>query len=80
MTVLPFLAIAFGAAAASLLLRANTRMSATIGILGLVAAVAAAARINPDDALTIGGGELAGSEYLRPSWDCARTAAWPSVS
>ena len=65
MTVLPFLAITFGAAAASLLLRANARMAAAIGIAGLLAAAAAAARIRPEDTLAIGGSELAGSEYLR---------------
>ena len=65
MTVLPFLAITFGAAAASLLLRANARMAAAIGIAGLLAAAAAAARIRPEDTLAIGGSELAGSDYLR---------------
>jgi formate hydrogenlyase subunit 3/multisubunit Na+/H+ antiporter MnhD subunit len=64
-TVLPFLAITFGAAAASLLTRRSARISATIGILGLLAAVFAAARIVAEDTLTIGGSELAGSEYLR---------------
>jgi formate hydrogenlyase subunit 3/multisubunit Na+/H+ antiporter MnhD subunit len=64
-SVLPFLAITFGAAAASLLLRANARMAAAIGIAGLLAAAAAAARIRPEDTLAIGGSELAGSEYLR---------------
>ena len=65
MSVLPFLAITFGAAAASLLLRANAKMAAAIGIAGLLAAAAAAARIQPEDTLVIGGSELAGSEYLR---------------
>jgi NADH:ubiquinone oxidoreductase subunit 2 (subunit N) len=64
-TVLPFLAITFGAAAAALLTRPNRRISATIGILGLAAAAAAAARISATDVLVIGGSELAGSEYLR---------------
>jgi len=64
-SVLPFLAITFGAAAASLLLRANAKMAAAIGIAGLLAAAAAAARIQPEDTLVIGGSELAGSEYLR---------------
>lgn len=65
MTVLPFLAIAFGAAAASLLTRPNPRISIAIGILGLAAAAAAAARISADDVLVIGGSELTGSAYLR---------------
>jgi NADH-quinone oxidoreductase subunit N len=64
-TVLPFLAIAFGAAAASLLTRPNPRISIAIGILGLAAAAAAAARISADDVLVIGGSELTGSAYLR---------------
>jgi formate hydrogenlyase subunit 3/multisubunit Na+/H+ antiporter MnhD subunit len=64
-TVLPFLAITFGAAAASLLTRHNARIAAAIGVLGLLAAALAAARILPDDTLTIGGSELAGSEYVR---------------
>ena len=65
MTVLPFLAIAFGAAAASLLTRPNPRISIAIGILGLAAAAAAAARISADDVLVVRGSELAGSAYLR---------------
>ncbi|HEX5014889.1 MAG TPA: proton-conducting transporter membrane subunit [Candidatus Limnocylindrales bacterium] len=65
MTVLPFLAITFGAAAASLLTRGNRRVSVWIGILGLLAAAVAAARIGSSDSLEIGGGVLAGSEYLR---------------
>jgi NADH:ubiquinone oxidoreductase subunit 2 (subunit N) len=64
-TVLPFLAIAFGAAAASLLLRPNARLSALVGIAGLAAAAVAAGRIETGDTLVIGGGELAGSAYLR---------------
>jgi formate hydrogenlyase subunit 3/multisubunit Na+/H+ antiporter MnhD subunit len=40
-------------------------MAAAIGIAGLLAAAAAAARIRPEDTLAIGGSELAGSEYLR---------------
>ena len=36
MTVLPFLAITFGAAAASLLTRRNRRISAWVGIIGLL--------------------------------------------
>jgi NADH:ubiquinone oxidoreductase subunit 2 (subunit N) len=64
-TVLPVLAIAFGAAAASLLTRHNRRTSAWVGIIGLAAVAVAAARISPTDSLTIGGSVLAGSEYLR---------------
>ena len=39
--------------------------AAAIGIAGLLAAAAAAARIRPEDTLVIGGSELAGSDYLR---------------
>ena len=65
MTVLPFLAIAFGAAAASLLTRHYPKVSAGFGIGGLAVAALAAARISATDSLTIGGGMIAGSEYLR---------------
>ena len=65
MTVLPFLAIAFGAAAASLLTRHYPKVSAGIGIAGLASAAIAATRISATDSLTIGGGVIAGSEYLR---------------
>jgi len=64
-TILPFLAVTFGAAAASLLTRRSERLSATIGILGLAGAVVAAAAISADEMLAIGGGELVGSAYLR---------------
>jgi NADH:ubiquinone oxidoreductase subunit 2 (subunit N) len=64
-TVLPFLAIAFGAAAASLLLRPNAALSAVVGLAGLAAAAVAATMIESGDTLVIGGGELAGSDYLR---------------
>jgi hydrogenase-4 component B len=64
-TVLPVLAIAFGAAAASLLTRHNRRTSAWVGIIGLAAVAGAAARISTTDSLTIGGSALAGSDYLR---------------
>ena len=65
-TVLPFLVIAFGAGAASLLTRGNARLSTAIGILGLRGR---RDRRGDDPAptttLAIGGGELVGSEYLR---------------
>ena len=65
MTILPFLIITFGAGAASLLTRHNARLSAAIGILGLVAALFAARAIKADDHLVVGGAALAGSAYLR---------------
>jgi hypothetical protein len=64
-TILPFLAIAFGAGAASLLTRRNERLSAAIGIIGLLGAIVAAAAISADETIAIGGGELVGSAYLR---------------
>jgi NADH-quinone oxidoreductase subunit N len=64
-SVLPFLAIAFGAGAASLLTRGNRTISAWVGIVGLLAAAVAAARISASDTLEIGGSVMAGSEYLR---------------
>ena len=65
MTILPFLVIAFGAGAASLLARQSERLSALIGVVGLIAAVIAAAAIRPGESLAVGGGELVGSAYLR---------------
>ena len=65
MSVLPFLAIAFGAAAASLLARGNVALSSGIGIVGLAAAAIAATTIRAGDSLTIGGSQLVGSDYLR---------------
>jgi formate hydrogenlyase subunit 3/multisubunit Na+/H+ antiporter MnhD subunit len=64
-TILPFLAIAFGAAAASLLSRGYPALSAAIGIVGLAGAAIAAAAISTADNLVIGGSSLVGSEYLR---------------
>lgn len=64
MTVLPFLGIAFGASAASLLLRQKVGLSTGIGLLGLLAAAIAAAGIS-GDSTTIGGGQIVGSAYLR---------------
>jgi NADH:ubiquinone oxidoreductase subunit 2 (subunit N) len=64
-TILPFLAIAFGAGAASLLTRRNGGLSAAIGIIGLAGAVAAAAAMSVGGTLAVGGGELVTSAYLR---------------
>jgi NADH:ubiquinone oxidoreductase subunit 2 (subunit N) len=64
-TLLPFLVITFGAGAASLLTRRNAGLSTFIGIAGLAAATMAAATIRVDETLAIGGGQLAGSAYLR---------------
>jgi NADH-quinone oxidoreductase subunit N len=64
-TILPFLAITFVAAAASLLGRRNAALSAIVGIVGLGGAAIAAATIRGSDTLVIGGSQLAGSDYLR---------------
>jgi hypothetical protein len=63
-SVLPFLVIAFGFAAASLLLRRWPPASAAVGLVGLVASLIAALTIRPDE-LAIAGGSIAGSEYAR---------------
>jgi Proton-conducting membrane transporter len=63
--LLPFLAIAFGAAAASLLTRRTPALSATIGILGLAAAAVTASTIIPDSTAAVGGGELRATAYIR---------------
>jgi NADH:ubiquinone oxidoreductase subunit 2 (subunit N) len=64
-SVLPFLALAFGGAAASLLLRRWVAVSAVVGLVALVAATLAAATIRPGDGLAIAGGGLAGSAFGR---------------
>ena len=63
MSVLPFLAIAFGFSAASLLLRRWPPASVAVGD-GLVASIGAAILIRPDE-LAIAGGSIAGSDYGR---------------
>ena len=64
MSVLPFLAIAFGFSAASLLLRRWPPASVAVGLIGLVASIGAAILIRPDE-LAIAGGSIAGSDYGR---------------
>jgi NADH-quinone oxidoreductase subunit N len=63
-SVLPFLALAFGGAAATLLTRRSPVVSTWIGLLALGGAFLAAATISPD-AYQLGGGSIAGSEYGR---------------
>ena len=65
MTILPFLAVAFGAGALSLLTRRSSVVSGLIGVGGLLLAALVAMGIDADEALGIGGGELVGSAYLR---------------
>jgi formate hydrogenlyase subunit 3/multisubunit Na+/H+ antiporter MnhD subunit len=65
MTIVPFLVITFGAGTASILTRDSARLSTAIGIVGLAAAIIASAAIKPDETISIGGGQLVGSAYLR---------------
>ncbi len=65
MSVLPFLGLAFGGAAASLLLRRWVAASAIVGLVALIAATAAAAAIQPNDGLVIAGGGITGSHFAR---------------
>jgi NADH:ubiquinone oxidoreductase subunit 2 (subunit N) len=64
-SVLPFLGIAFGGAAASLLLRRWVAASAIVGLVALIAATVAAAAIQPNDGLVIAGGGITGSAFAR---------------
>jgi Proton-conducting membrane transporter len=64
MSMLPFLVIAFGFAAASLLLRRWPSASVAVGLVGLVASIGAAMLIQPDE-MAIAGGSIAGSDYGR---------------
>ena len=65
MSLLPFLAIAFGAGTLSLLTRRARRASAAIGVCGLVVAAILAAGIREDQPFAIAGGTLAGTAYAR---------------
>lgn len=65
MSLLWFLAIAFGTAAVSLLTRRSVPISTTVGLLGLAAAVIAALSMPPLTTVAVGGGELAASPYAR---------------
>ncbi|MHB8460679.1 MAG: proton-conducting transporter transmembrane domain-containing protein [Candidatus Limnocylindrales bacterium] len=64
MNVLPFLAVTFGGAAATLLLRRWPPISTAVGLLALCGATLAALAIGTDG-LTVGGGTLVGSAYGR---------------
>jgi formate hydrogenlyase subunit 3/multisubunit Na+/H+ antiporter MnhD subunit len=63
--MLPFIAVAFGGAAASLLTRRWPDASLAIGAVGLVAALVAAASIAPGQELAVAGGVLVASAYAR---------------
>jgi NADH:ubiquinone oxidoreductase subunit 2 (subunit N) len=65
MSLVPFLAICFGAAAAALFVRRYRRLSLAIGLLGLVAATIAALAIVAGDRLTVGPGRLETTEFGR---------------
>ncbi len=65
MSLVPFLAVAFGAAAAALIARGYRRLSLAIGLLGLVAATIAALAIVPGDRLGVGPGRLEATEFGR---------------
>ena len=65
MSLLPFLVVTFGAAAAALILRRYRRLSLAIGLVGLVVATIAALAIVPGDRLTVGPGRLETTEFGR---------------
>src|SRR6266511_308644 len=63
--MLPFLAVAFGGAAATLLARRWPVASAAVGSVALIAALVAAAAIVPGQELAVAGGAVVGSAYGR---------------
>jgi formate hydrogenlyase subunit 3/multisubunit Na+/H+ antiporter MnhD subunit len=63
MTVLPFVVVASIAAAIALAVRSRSRVSAIVGLVGLVACVALALAIQPGQVSTLGGGGLATTDY-----------------
>ena len=65
MSVLPFLAVSIAGAVIATLLRDTRRLGTLVGLGAVTAALAAAALVNPESALAIGGGALAGSAHLR---------------
>ena len=65
MSLLPFLIIAFGAGALSLLIGRIRRASAIVGLGGLILATILAASIRDDAPFSIAGGAIAGSAYVR---------------
>ncbi len=65
MSLLPFLVVTFGAAAAALILRRYRRLSLAIGLAGLAVATIAAMAIVPGDRLTVGPGRLETTEFGR---------------
>jgi NADH-quinone oxidoreductase subunit N len=64
-SLVPFLAVSFGAAAAALIVRGYRRLSLAIGLIGLIAATIAALAIVPGDRLAVGPGRLETTEFGR---------------
>jgi NADH:ubiquinone oxidoreductase subunit 2 (subunit N) len=64
-SLLPFLGVAFGAAAAALLLRDYRRLALAVGLLGLVGTTIAALAIVPGDRLAIGPGRIETTDFGR---------------
>jgi formate hydrogenlyase subunit 3/multisubunit Na+/H+ antiporter MnhD subunit len=64
-SLLPFLLVAIGASALSLILRQRREVAITIGVLGLAVALVLATTIRPGERLELGGAILATTEYLR---------------
>ncbi len=65
MTVVPFLAVGGIAGTLSLLIRAHRGWSTVVALVGLVAMAGMAGAISPSSTITIGGSQLAGSDWLR---------------
>lgn len=65
MSLAIYLVVTFGLAAVAALTRGRRDWSTVVGIGGLVAATIAAIAIDPDEAVAMGGGELATTAYLR---------------
>jgi NADH:ubiquinone oxidoreductase subunit 2 (subunit N) len=63
-SLVPFILITFGGAAASLFTRRRPRLSISVGLGALIAAAVAALAIEPGDILSIGDGALVGSAYI----------------
>lgn len=65
MTLGIYLVVTLGFAAAALATRGRGPLSSAIGLTGLVAATIAALTMDPAEAVTVGGGDVATSAYLR---------------
>lgn len=65
MSLVVFVAVAFGFAGLGLAFRTRTHLTTVVGIVGLAAAVVAAVGIVPDQVVRIGEGGLATTAYLR---------------